>query len=159
MNKVAKFFHELLTPHCQHCADERKAERDEQREQAILRAQLEEQNNRCGSCESLERENARLVRENERLLNLLLEKPEVPTEKVTDVRDLKPIQTTKVPFVPTAVRRQILEQESRAAANIQRNAPKPDAPVVKVDEELVALEKELNDVQSQREGQTKVVNQ
>lgn len=86
-----KWLHQLFNPHCQHCADERREQRDYLREQSI-----------CASCETLERENARLVRDNERLITLLLDKP-ATTDKVQDVRDLKPISTTRTPFIPSAM--------------------------------------------------------
>jgi hypothetical protein len=142
---MTKWLHQLFNPHCQHCADER-------REQHELEKQLREEQRHCSSCESLARENDRLVRDNERLMTLLLEKPATPAEKQIDVRDLKPIQTTKTPFIPSAIRRQILEQESRAAAKIQRDAPKPDK-VIDKDAELDALEKELDNVGKEREDQ------
>lgn len=142
---MVKFLHELFNPHCEHCATER-------REQRELEKQLRDESRICTSCESLARENDRLVRENERLLSLLLEKPAAPEQRVNSVENLKPIQTTRTPFMPTAVRRQLLEQESRAAAKIQRDAPKPDK-VVDKDAELEALEKELDDAGKAREAQ------
>lgn len=135
-----KFFHTLFNPHCQHCADERREQREYERH--------------CTSCESLARENDRLVRDNERLLTLLLDKPEAPEQKINDVRDLKPIQTTKIPFIPSAVRRQMLEKESRHAAELAKNAPKPD--VINKDAELNELEKELDNVRQERESTTKI---
>ena len=165
MNKVSKFFHEILNPHCEHCATERKELRDEQREQAILTAQLEQQQREeskfCPSCETLASENARLVRDNERLLETLLAKPIAPEQKIQDVRDLKPITTTKTPFIPTAVRRQMLERESRHTAQLKDLAPKPDSPVntntiIDKDAELLALDAELQDVRQNREAETKV---
>lgn len=140
MNFITKFVHELFTPHCQHCADERR----EQREYAT----------HCSSCESLERENSRLVRENERLLSLVLDKPKVE-EKVIDTSELKPIQTSRNPFIPSAVRRQTLEAESRATARAMREAPKPDR-VINKDVELQELETELNNARQEREA--KAVN-
>lgn len=142
---MIKWLHELFNPHCEHCAQLRREEREEQK-------QLREEAKYCSSCESMERENSRLVRENERLLNLLLEKPEPVVEKAIDTRDLKPIQTTRTPFVPMAVRRQILEQESRAAAKIQREAPKPDSKINK-DVEMEALERELDSARQTRENE------
>ena len=141
---MIKWLHQLFNPHCQHCADERREQRE------LLR-----EDKRCLACETMERENARLVRENERLLDLLLEKDEPVVEKAIDVRELKPIQTTRAPFVPTQVRRQLLENESRHSAKLKQEAPKPE-PTIKVDQELKDLEKELDDVQREREGQTKV---
>lgn len=136
---MIKFFHQLFNPHCQHCADERREEREESKY--------------CASCETLARENARLVRENERLLEHIWDAPKLVEEKVNDVRDLKPIQTTRTPFVPSHVRRQILENESRHAAQVAKNAPKPD---LNKDEELKELETELTNVRTERESQTKV---
>lgn len=136
MNKLTKFFHELFNPHCSHCAEERREAREESRF--------------CASCEATERENARLTAENERLLNLLLEKPTIPTDRVTDVKNLKPINTTRIPFVPTAVRRQMLEREHRHTEQLNRQAPKPDKKLDK-DVELQELETELDNVRAERE--------
>jgi hypothetical protein len=156
MNKVSKFFHELFKPHCEHCATERRLEREEQKEQAKLQFQLEQQefeaSKYCSSCETLARENDRLVRENERLLDSLLTKPAEAATKQMDVRDLKPIQTSRQPFMPSAVRRQMLETESRHAAKLAKDAPKPD--VIDKDVELQELETELDNVRKERETAT-----
>jgi hypothetical protein len=136
---MIKFFHQLFNPHCQHCADERREQRAE--------------NRYCASCESLANENSRLVRDNERLMDLLLEKPTAPADKVTNVENLKPIQTTRLPFVPTAVRRQMLEQESRHTQQLRANAPQPDSTINK-DQELKELETELDNVRQEREKET-----
>ncbi len=132
-----------MNPHCQHCADERKEQREITREQNV-----------CASCETLAMENARLVRDNERLLDTLLEKPTQPTQAVTSVEGLKPIQTSTRPFIPTAVRRQLLEKEDRHTAQLSKLAPKPDATIINKDAELQALETELDNVRAERESQT-----
>lgn len=144
---MIKFFHELFNPHCEHCAQERKIKRDEERE-------LRNESQHCSSCDTLANENARLVRDNERLLDSLLTRPAEATQKVTSIQDLKPIQTTKTPFIPTAVRRQMLEREDRHTAQLAKDAPKPD-PIDK-DVELKALEAELDDVRKAREEKTAV---
>lgn len=138
---MIRWLHTLFNPHCEHCARERKEQREQLREDKL-----------CVSCESLARENDRLVRENERLLDLLLEKPSPVTDRITDVKDLKPISTTKIPFIPTKVRRELLERESRHSAQLAKNAAKPDA--ASIDVELKDLEKELDDVATKREEKT-----
>ena len=143
-----KFFHQLFNPHCQHCADER-------REQRELLRQEREDSRYCSSCETLARENARLVRENERLLEHIWSAPKLAEEKQVNIGELKPIQTTRNPFVPSAVRRQILENESRHNAQVAKNAPKPDA-LINKDVELQELSEELDNVRKERETTTKV---
>ena len=131
----------MFNPHCSHCMTVRQVELEEQ-------MRLREEGEYCRSCETYGRENDRLVRENERLLDLLLDKP-AQVEKTIDTRDLKPIQTSRSPFMPSAVRRQMLERESRHNLQLAKDAPKPDA--VKVDVELQELEAELDNVRQARE--------
>lgn len=140
---MIKWLHELFNPHCQHCADERREQRE------ILREQ-----NACSSCETLASENARLVRENERLLEILLMPKEIPAVK--PVEELKPVKVGGG-YIPIGVRRQMLENESRHAARLMREAPKPDTtqtdklnPMNESDiaNEMAKLDKELEDVRS-----------
>lgn len=152
---MIKFLHQLFNPHCQHCAAERREQRAIAKEELLSKIEAEaariETEKHCISCDVLARENDRLVRDNERLIEALLAKPVVPTEKQIDVRDLKPIQTSRTPFIPSAVRRQMLEKESRHTAQLAKDAPKPDV-VIDKDVELKELEEELDNVRAEREA-------
>lgn len=103
MNFITRFFHELRHPHCEHCVEER----------------LELHH--CKTCEVLSVQNSQLIRENERLMDLLLDKPK-PQEVPVDINELKPIQT----HIPWNVRRQQIEAERRAESISRQNAAVSD---------------------------------
>lgn len=117
------WWHKFRNPHCTHCIDER-------RESKI-----------CASCEILQMQVARLQNDNEKLLNRILEKPEI--EKPADTSNLKPIMSKNVPW---RVRQQALEAEDRRTAQLMRQ----QANEISVDD----LEKEMDIIQNERETKT-----
>jgi hypothetical protein len=110
---MANWFHRFLNPHCPHCIQE------------------QESNKICVSCEILRTENARLQRDNEILLNRILERPE-PVEERTEAPTPKILPTQRLPW---KARAQALEAEDRERAKLLRNAPKAD--VNQLESELV----------------------
>jgi len=104
MNRITKFFHEFLNPHCEHCMEK---ERDEKV---------------CDSCETLKSQIARLQFENDKLLDRILEKPKEVEVKV-DTSELKPI--TPRGALNWRVKQQMLEAEDRERAKLLKNAPIP----------------------------------
>lgn len=122
-----KWLHKLLNPHCEHCLDE-------EREARI-----------CMSCEQLQAENARLIRQNEILLARVMERPESTTER-TNAPEPAPVLKPRMPW---AVKRQILEKEDRETAKKMKEAAKPDNAI-----STEELEKELEVVSSEREAQS-----
>lgn len=116
---MANWFHRFLNPHCPDCM-------------------LEIQDKTiCRSCETLRTEVARLTQDNERLLNVLLDK-NIPNKVTSEV----PMMIRPPVNVPWNVKRQILEREDRERAKLMKEAPKP----VDVNE----LEKELNIAEENR---------
>jgi hypothetical protein len=100
---MIKWLHHLFNPHCEHCILER------------------EDSKICNSCEILKHELEVLRLERDRLLDKLLDKPEV-VERMVNEKEPVPFKPS---FVHTHVRRQMLEQEDRARVNALKNAPKP----------------------------------
>lgn len=92
---MKNIFHEFLNPHCEHCKEAR------------------EDSKVCASCEVLKLEIERLRIENTRLLDRILEKPKEEVRISTE--DLKPIMPRNISW---NVRKQMLENESRAQAKI-----------------------------------------
>lgn len=109
------FFHRLFNPHCPDCRADRI----------------------CESCETLRIEIARLRDENEKLLDRILEKPEV-----AEIRKAAPVMQQMPKNVPWNVRRQMLEAEDRERAKILRQVEKAD---------VTDLEKELDVATKERE--------
>jgi hypothetical protein len=145
MNGLVKFFHEIFNPHCEHCESEKLRIFEAKRE--VL-----EQENHCTSCETLQVVNDTLIRENQRLVDALIEKNKNIPEPVQTNEPLRPIRTTT--HVPWNVRRQLKEQESRAALQARKDAAQPDKVNTKSidkDAELKELEKELEDVSATKE--------
>ena len=142
---MLKWIHQILNPHCPHCAAERKEAFE--REQALRLEQKEEIKDEriCPSCETLQKQLEIANHEKERLLDKLLERPEKPIETGP------PMQMTRPKTIPWNVRRQMLEAEDRKRAELLRNAPKPQ-PAESVED----LEKELDVVQQEREATTNV---
>lgn len=99
-----KWIHHLLNPHCEHCQLER--------EDAAI----------CKSCEVLMHELELMRNERDKLLDKLLINP---SEKDKLINDKEPVNTGNK-FIPTIVRRQMLETEDRAKARALKNAPKPE---------------------------------
>lgn len=93
----------------------------------------------CLGCDALRNENIRLANDNKRLLDSILEKPEVI--KIEEEKDLKPIINRN--HISWNVRRQLLEQEDRAKAK----AIKQNESVISTED----LEKELLEVGKDRE--------
>lgn len=124
MNIITKFFHELMNPHCQHCAD--------------AMEMLQEEKKYCKSCETLEME---LATANKRI-DLLLQNTIKRDEPITSGETKPPqiIQTMK--YVPFNIRRQQLEQSSREEALALSKSAKPDS---KIEEKI---EKEINKLES-----------
>jgi hypothetical protein len=121
---MANWFHRFFNPHCPHCAEE------------LVQEMI------CESCETLKIENARLQRDNDRLLERILEKPETPKE-----REIAPVPQSVLPkTLPWAVRRQMLEAEDREKARLMTKAAKPD---VTTTEEM---EKVMHEVEVEREA-------
>lgn len=98
---MLNWLHHLFNPHCESCALAQERER------------------MCNSCQTLQLQLDIANREKERLLSLLIEKqtakPELPT-----LSEEKPVSIGSR-YIPTAVRQQMLERESRVAAQILRD--------------------------------------
>ncbi len=103
----------------------------------------------CESCETLKMELAHLHQDNQRLLDRILTPPAAPVERVTD--NVTPILPKR--GVPWNVRRQMLESNDRHAAQLLKNAPKPQ-PVVENNAELAELEEEVLGAEQERESKT-----
>lgn len=117
MNPIIKFFHELMNPHCSHCAALREEE-----------FHIKIENSRCRSCESLERQLAIVNDLNRELLNKLTKSNE-PVAQPLNEEQPKVLNRGKIPF---SVVRQRLETASRAEAErikaeAMKNAALPDA--------------------------------
>lgn len=146
MNIITKFFHELFNPHCLHCLEEKRIEREESKEERV-----------CNSCEILKTQVEQLRYDNEKLLNRMLEKPSVPSQPEVD--NTTPIRMGR--HIPWNVRRQALEAEDRQKAKLMREAPKPihaervvttETTTDELESEL-GLETELKNAEKERENQ------
>lgn len=113
---MINFFHKLFNPHCEHCREE------------------EKENRICGPCEDKKLEMARMQEMIDKLLDRLLEKPEVIQE------EHRPANITKPTYVPWSVRKQILEEQDRHKAKLMKEAPKPDP---QVEADIKSLEVDL----------------
>jgi len=98
LNRIAKFFHELFTPHCIECRDVAQDERV------------------CLSCETLRQQLEIVNYEKRELLNKLIREPEAPIQP--DFSQMKPR------MIPWNVRRQELEAEDRKRAQLIREKEK-----------------------------------
>lgn len=129
MNKVVLFFHQLFHPHCTHCME------IEQRKMEIERLTYLEKRNEskedavCESCETLKLQLEIANYEKDRLLNRLLEKPEVVESKA-------PQEMSKPRMISWKVRQQMLEAEDRKRAQIMREAPKPQPTTEELEKEF-----------------------
>lgn len=117
---MIKWFHHLLNPHCPDCREER------------------EESRICNSCEVLKMECARLQIENDKLLNRILEKP--TPEPVPDTSDLKPINSGL--HKTWNVRRQMLEQEDRKAAQLRKEAAQNSPTIQELEKEMDIIHEE-----------------
>jgi hypothetical protein len=118
---MANWFHRFFNPHCQHCAEL-------------------EYESACASCEVLKEEVNTLRRQNDTLLNRILEVPRI------EERTVAPAPQTVLPkMVPWAVKRQMLEAEDREKARAMRNAAKPDT--------VEDMERAMKSVETEREAQ------
>ena len=130
MNPIVKFFHELISPHCEHCEKLRITE-IEQRE--IDR----EVNNTCRSCENLKMELANAHKMSDKLLEKLTEKPQA--EPAMEPVEHKVIAPRNIPW---SITRNKLEQESRMEAQrlkalAESNSAKPNnGTIEKLENEL-----------------------
>jgi hypothetical protein len=139
MNKVVKFIHELMNPHCLHC----KQERMQQLEQDEINREITLEQQRCKSCEYLQMELARLHQLLDKLTNTKEETIPVQTGPQ------KIVNTTS--YVPFNVKRQQLElaskikaAELRQASLSNQNAAKPDNNINEVTKITPKLEKEID---------------
>lgn len=122
---MIKWLHHLFNPHCSEC-------RDELEESRI-----------CDSCETLKLQISRLERENERLLNRILEKPiEEPKQEITDLKPILP------KMIPWRIRKQMLEEEDRVKAKLMRQSEEVNK------QSTEELEKELKIAEQEREEKT-----
>ena len=105
MNRIAKFFHELFTPHCPECQNEIQV---------------------CQSCETLKQQLEIVNYEKRELLNKLIREPEPLAQP--DFSQMRP------KAVPWNVRRQELEAEDRRKAQIIREKEKELKSISNVDD-------------------------
>lgn len=112
MNKIVKFFHELRNPHCEHCIAEY------------------EDSKYNGEIATLKMENARLIRDNERLLNIILEKPVEKVIEPADPRELKPIITPGSSRLWSVQRRMLEEKDRKDAQLLKQRAKEINEPVI-----------------------------
>lgn len=135
MNKLSKFFHELLNPHCLHCS----AMREE-----LFHTELE--NKRCRSCEFLERQLTVLNETNRLLTDKLINPVQPAPQPIEDKPAARPIHRGAIPF---SMIRQSLELESQARANALKNAARPDSSI-----DTIKLENEVLNATVSRAAET-----
>lgn len=81
-------------------------------------------NDSCQACEVLQAELDYVKRQNEQLLNRILNPP-VPIESSTpQVEEIKPVPTTRSRFVPYAVRQQMMEKEYEQSLKLMQDFQK-----------------------------------
>lgn len=98
-----KWLHKLLHPHCEHCKEEKTADRE------------------CRSCEILQLELERVYREKELLLSKLLikDEPRAPVkEEETEFKPFAPSGGRR--FIPSAVRQQMIDNEDNATLQLMQ---------------------------------------
>jgi len=112
------FFHRLFNPHCPDCIEQAR------------------ELNHCNSCEILQLEITKLRIDNNKLLDVILNKNNSPSLPI-NIEDMKPIQSKHIPW---AVKRQQLEADDRRIAErLKSEAPTPKIPDTKLEE----LEEEI----------------
>lgn len=129
MNRVAKFFHELINPHCDHCVieDSKKLEHEIQMreldykaetERLAFRTSIDEREDICDSCEILKRELA-MERDEKRQLMQHILTPPVMEEVTGEKKDFRPIlQSQHRSF--SVIRQSLEEKDKQNAAAIRR---------------------------------------
>ena len=95
---MTNFFHRLLNPHCLHCKEERE---DKEHSEYV---------------EYLRMEIARLINENQKLLNKILDGDKNTINNENENETLQSVPKMGHRYVPWNVRRQHYENESRAEA-------------------------------------------
>lgn len=121
MNAITKFFHQLFNPHCQHCHDEARENRE------------------CPNCEVL-----RQLLESERydkkqLLEHVIAPREIIKEVFVNKEQPKPLHRS----VPWRIRQQELEKADREAASIlARETAQPVKSVETLETELGVVSNE-----------------
>ena len=129
-----KFIHQIFNPHCPECAKERQQKIDAENERIRLQNERLEVETHCESCDILKHELEITRLQNNNLLERILNPPR-EVNKPIDVRELKPIMTTR--HLPFSARRQALEENDREKAAAARRAEKATA--VKVTPETVIV--------------------
>jgi hypothetical protein len=99
---------------------------------------IRRENRTCNTCEVLRLENARLLQENSKLIDRILEKPEVIKQE--EQKEFKPILPRHTSW---NVRKQMLEAEDRRKAQLLKQQEK-----ISTED----LEKELDVVEKEREN-------
>lgn len=135
---MIKFLHHLFTPHCPDCRAEFIENREELKLQHADELHERESIKVCESCQTLTRQLEIANAEKERLLDRLLEITNPSKQVITQ-------ETPKVSMpraIPWNMRRQMLENEDRRKAQLSRQAPKADAPIVER-ADIKDLEKDL----------------
>ena len=92
---MLKWLHHLFNPHCEHC-----------------RMDAE-----CKNCDSYKQQIDMLTRQNQQLLDKLIQ-PEVIIREAAPTKENKPVATTK--YLPFAVRQQMLEESDRKTAELMK---------------------------------------
>lgn len=111
MNRISRFFHEFVHPHCIECGNDKT----------------------CKSCETL-REQLALVNEDKRkLLEIILEKNKTIPEEINKPSEHKPVGSS---YVPWNVRRAALEAEDREKARILRDREPEQKEIEKLEKEI-----------------------
>jgi hypothetical protein len=131
MNRITKFFHEFMNPHCTHCANERIQEL----EQKELDREI---NLVCNSCESLKMQLSIANNRVDNLIEKLTNTTRIEEAPVNSTEPAKILQTRQ--HVPWAVKRQQLELQSKERAVQLKNLAKPDS---EINESIEKLEDKL----------------
>jgi hypothetical protein len=122
-----------------------------------LTREVKQESTICQSCETLKKQLEISNYEKDRLLNRLLEKPEVIPD-----RTIAPELTAVRPkMIPWHLRKQMLEREDREKARALRDAAKPDSSnnpqsneINKMKVDVTELEKELKIAAEERESKS-----
>lgn len=114
---IANWFHRLFNPHCSHCQQD------------------EAESKICNSCETLKTIVEQLRRDNDKLVDALLDKHRMIQQEPPD-EDLKPIRS----FTPWRVRQQELEANSRKEAELAAKRAEESKSIEQLEEELLGEE-------------------
>lgn len=140
MNRLVKFFHELMSPHCEHCIRERK----EELEQHELDREI---NNICNSCENLKMQLSIANQRCDNLIEKLTSKHDETPKVDTEFKQI--IQTRHIPW---SVKKQQLETESRLRAQELREKVLAETRAVKPDvikDKIKELEPAINEMEKE----------